>query len=502
MGVRQIYVRTLDQTNLQPVPGTDSAISVALSSDGRTAAFVTNDTQLKRVSFANGVVEPLVTGVMLFSGPAWVSDGAIVYSRGARLMLRSRDGAERELAAVDTEAGEISLSWPVPTADNRTILFVSRRKSTGGLQSRVESVPLAGGPRRLVLDGAEQVVFASADRLVFARNGTLYTAPFDMARAATIGTPTRLAEAVVEGSVGGIAAAIAAAGTLLVAPSSVLANHLVSVSMDGGERPIRSEAREFRNPRMSPDGRVIAFSEAGAVWTLDPERGAFTRVSTIRDRTVGFAIWSPDGTRIYYRSADGIRYQSADGEGASTLLPNTVQGDYPNSFTPDGATLVIIRVTAENGGDIYTTPAAGGNLKPLVASKSYEGGPEVSPDGKWLTYVSDESGRFEVYLRPIGGPDRKWPVSSEGGVHAIWGHNGRQIFYRSGRRVLSVDVTTTPEVRLSAPRLLFENRYVFGQNLTIPNYSLTADGREFIMVEEEPGGRHLNLVLNWWQGSR
>jgi Tol biopolymer transport system component len=220
--------------------------------------------------------------------------------------------------------------------------------------------------------------------------------------------------------------------------------------------------------------------------------------STDVDSTVGFPLWSIDGQRLFYRSADGIRVRRADGEGESTVLPNTGQGDYPGAVTPDGSTLVLTRLAAENAGDLYSTPATGGALTPLIVTPAYEGGPQISPDGKWLLYISNDSSRFEVYVRALSGSDRKYAVSSEGGTHAIWSRDGRRIFFRLGQKFFAVSFSaTTTGVHLGAPEFLFERRQAFGQNLTIPNYSLSADGREFLMVREEPGGRHLSLVQGW-----
>ena len=267
-GTRQIYTRSLDEMAVRPVAGTDTAVSVALSPDGAAAAFLTNDTRLKRVVLANGVVEPLADGASIYSGPAWVGE-SIVFSRGASLALRSRDGAEQELAKIDAAAGEVSLSWPTPVAGERTVLFVSRRRSPSGMQSRVEAVPATGGPRRVVLEGAEQVVFASADRILFERGGVLYVAPFNGAGAETTGVPVRLAETAAKGSNGGSAAAVAPSGALLIASPSVLASRLVFVSMTGVERPVRGASRGYQNPRVSPDGRLVAFTDAGTIWTLE-----------------------------------------------------------------------------------------------------------------------------------------------------------------------------------------------------------------------------------------
>jgi Tol biopolymer transport system component len=144
-------------------------------------------------------------------------------------------------------------------------------------------------------------------------------------------------------------------------------------------------------------------------------------------------------------------------------------------------------------------PIGGGEPRVLQATPAYEGGAQFSPDGKWLTYVSNTSTRMEVHLRPLDGPDR-YQVSTTGGLGALWSRDGKRIFFRNGTRFQVVDVDTTgPKPRLSTPRLLFERRYSFGPNLTIPNYSMSADSTAFLLVS--PGGGYLNLVFNWLASS-
>jgi serine/threonine-protein kinase len=290
---------------------------------------------------------------------------------------------------------------------------------------------------------------------------------------------------------------VSASGNLLVAPGALFDNQLVWVSQTGSERVIPSGPRRYISPRVSPEGRRIAFAAASTIWTLDLDRNTFTRVTAETDPVISYPLWSRDGKSIYYRSTDGLRMRNADGSGASTLLPNTGPTDYPNSFTPDGQTLVLQRLGPKTAADLYTTPARGGPLTPLLVTNAYEAAADVSPDGKWITYVSNESGRMNVYLRPFGGPDRKWTVSSQGGTHPIWSVDGRRIFYRSGNQVIGVDVTTSPEVQLGEPRVLFERRYSFGQSITLANESISHDGKDLLMVEELPDSRYLNLVLNW-----
>jgi eukaryotic-like serine/threonine-protein kinase len=136
-------------------------------------------------------------------------------------------------------------------------------------------------------------------------------------------------------------------------------------------------------------------------------------------------------------------------------------------------------------------------IRPLLQTSAYEGGGRLSPDGRWLAYISNESGQNEIYLRPFNGPDRRWTVSTQGGTQVVWNPNGREIFYRNGDKMMAVNLTTTPEVKLSAPRVLFEQRYAFGAGITMANYDVTRDGQRFIMVKDESGAARLNVILNW-----
>jgi eukaryotic-like serine/threonine-protein kinase len=155
------------------------------------------------------------------------------------------------------------------------------------------------------------------------------------------------------------------------------------------------------------------------------------------------------------------------------------------------------RQTADTSGDVYVLDLHG-ETKPraVVSAPAYEGGAQFSPNGRWMAYASDESGQMQVYVRPYPGSDRKDQVSTQGGTQPLWNRNGRELFYRNGNKMMVVDVTTSPNLVLSQPRQLFEQRYSFF-TVTIPNYDISADGQRFVMVKDEFGSGRLNLVLNW-----
>src|SRR5262249_20795354 len=142
--------------------------------------------------------------------------------------------------------------------------------------------------------------------------------------------------------------------------------------------------------------------------------------------------------------------------------PNTSMADIPSSFSPDGETLALTRQSSAGASDVYVLSVRGDSgARPLVSSPANEGGGPFSPDGHWMAYTSDESGEAQVYVRPYPGPDRKWLVSTDGGMSVRWNSDGRELFYRNGEKMMAVDVSTSPELKLSAPRLLFEQRYAF-----------------------------------------
>ncbi len=207
--------------------------------------------------------------------------------------------------------------------------------------------------------------------------------------------------------------------------------------------------RAYANPRLSPDGDRLLV-QAGDLWFQDLSRPTFTRL-TPRDAVINaFPMWMPDGRRVIYRSPNGLRIQDADGSGAAQTIAQTADTDYPGGLTPDGESLVFMRSTQQTSFDIEILSLRNPTQRrPLLNSAAYESGARLSPDGRWLVYVSNESGQNDVYLRPFPALDRRWTISTQGGTQPVWNPNGREIFYRSGDKMMSVEVTTSSDIKLS-----------------------------------------------------
>jgi serine/threonine-protein kinase len=288
---------------------------------------------------------------------------------------------------------------------------------------------------------------------------------------------------------------ISATGTMVYA-SAFATSRLVWVLRNGVEQAVGDAPRVYSNPRIAPDGNRVVV-QAGSLWILDLARATFTRVAPTADATTAFPMWTSDGQRIIARTAAGLTIYDADGSGRSQVIPGTADIDYPASMATDGDTLIMQRSTQETSFDILTLSLRNpSKVQPLVRTPAYEGGARISPDGKWLLYVSNESGQNEIYARPFPGSGRRWQVSTTGGTQATWNPNGRELFYRDGDKMMVVDVSAAHELTLSAPRMLFEQRYAYGAGITVSNYDLSRDGQRFLMVKDEPGAGRLSIVLN------
>ena len=490
-GTRQVYIRSLDQYEPVVLSVSDGATSCFFSPDGRSIGVITAAGVLKTISIADGLTATVAVDVSFLYGGAWLPDDRIVFIRAAALwQIQRLGGTAVPLTTLGGARNDTLHAWPAALPDGKTVLF--------GVQSaegwRIDALTLATGERHVVVEGASMPAYTSSGHLVFLRENQLLVAPFDLARLQVTGPATQAIPNVPMTSSGSTIADVSRTGTAIYSATAAV-SRLVWVSRQGMEQPLNDVLRGYANPRLAPDGNRLVV-QAGDLWIQDLTRATFERIAA-KDVTNGFEIWTPDGRQVIDRSARGLRVQDADGSGRILLIPGTTEWDYPASVTADGQTLIFLRSSQETSFDIFALALKNpGPVQPILKTPAYEGGAKLSPDGHWLLYVSNESSQNEIYLRPYGGPDRRWPVSTQGGTQAVWNPNGKEIFYRNGNKMMAVDVETTPDVKLSPPHVLFEGRYAFGSGITIANYDVARDGQRFIMVKDEAGAARLNVVLN------
>jgi len=261
------------------------------------------------------------------------------------------------------------------------------------------------------------------------------------------------------------------------------------------------QADNYVYPRLSPDGRRVAFAipqdidDLGSradIWIQDLERATRTRV-TFEGLNRFFPVWAPDGTRIMFGSSrPGTRgydvyWTQADGSGGEEPLVGDQYNQFPTSWSPDGRALAFYEDHPETRRDVWVlSMGAERTRSPILKTPFQERAPAFSPDGRWLAYVSDESGRDEVYVLPYPGPGGKVAISTGGGTEPVWSADGRELFYRSSDRMIVVAVKTAPTFAAGAPRVLFQEPYVRDNSsgAGIPNYDVSRDGQRFVVVKD------------------
>jgi eukaryotic-like serine/threonine-protein kinase len=387
-----------------------------------------------------------------------------------------------------------------------------------GGKAAIVSNPLAGvgvlsletGEFRLLLEGAGGGRYA-AGHLIFARPGLLLAARFDVQRLVLTGPEAVVLEGVRTGEEGVTPqpqAVFSRDGTLIYASGGAQrkTTRPVWVDRQGRVQPLGMPPRSYRTMRISPDGRLLAIIVADPkndLWVQDLERGAWTRRTTGAEP--GRVTWTPDGERIVFGSRrDGpSKTYWVPRDGSSEPEPFLTEDLQPavGSFSPDGQLVATFKRDPATGLDLWVLKLKGNQTsQPFLRTRFTEVGPSFSPDGRWIAYVSDESGQYEVYVRPYPARDGKFPVSTDGGEEPVWSHDGKELFYRNGRKWMAAAVNLKAEFSAQKPKLVFEGPYA---NVGDISYDVTPDGQRFLVLEpvesEVAPVTHLNVVLNWFE---
>jgi Tol biopolymer transport system component len=488
LGTRRVYVQELDSGTTIGLPGTEFAQGVYFSPPGDAVGFVNSDRAVYRLSLSGGAPTHMAQQTE-YSNGTWADSGFFI-SRDRVLWHIPLSGEARQLTTLD--AGELSHTAPHVLPGGRAVVFTVWGRPFPG---RVELLTLADGKRRTLAAPGVIPVF-SAGHILYATDGALLALPFDVERLLPTGDPfVVLPKGELHGAMTGSPYfAASTSGTLIYLPADSARNRLVWVSRDGSERPLSDGRGAYGNPKLSPDGRRLLVEERGAaIWVVDLARQTQTRVLS-RAFVSGRGLWLRGGTRLLFKSWDDVRVIDTEGDSSGSIIKGLTASDLPTAVHPDGDTLAFTRADADI--DVFVASIDGKEEpRAVVATPRNDLAATFSPDGRWLLYNADDSGQFEVYLRPYPAVDRRWQVSTGGGVEPRWSTDGREIYYRQGAAMMAVKVTLGSTPVLSDPVKLFEAAYAFGEDRTSINYDVAADGR-FVMIREDSNSR-LRVILNW-----
>jgi len=516
-GGRQLYLRRLDQLEAKAIPGAAGARNPFFSPDGQWVAFWQNY-KLRKLALSGGAPVAL-TDVEGIGGSHWAPDGTIFVSGYPEGIWRIPEGGgtPREVTDVDASKGERSHRLPQLLPGGKAVLFTIAPEGVETYDdARIAVQSLETGTRKILIEGGTGARYSPTGHIVYARGGALLAAPFDVQRLTLTGTPVPVLEGVFQ-SLGYGAAhfSLSDDGTLAYVPGSAVGAGRVPVWVDrqGREETLALPPRAYLHPRMSPDGRQLAIEIEGTShnsFIYDLARGVLSKFST--DGTSHWPLWTPDGKRLTFRvwrSKVGFTMWSApaDRSAAEELLVDGTRQSAA-SWSPDGRVVAFTQMDPETGADLWVLEVGGGRKPvPFLRTKFNEGSPRFSPDGRWIAFSSNESGRNEVYVQAYPGPGSRTQVSSEGGFDPVWTRSGREVFYRSGNKMMAVAATSGAAFSAGRPQMLWERFYAHGLSSVCgapgpssSNYDVTPDGQRFLMIKEnEQDGRYtrIHVVLNW-----
>jgi tRNA A-37 threonylcarbamoyl transferase component Bud32 len=510
-GVERIVSRRLDAPAFTALAGSDDALQLFASPDGRWVAYRSRAGGLLRLPTGGGVADAIDADAAWGYGD-WGSDGALYYSRSYNTGLwrvRAETRKPEMLSNADTARGELAHWHPQLLPDGRHVLFTAFRTPIDS--ARIEVLSLDDGTRTVVQAGAVSGRYVPSGHLLFGRRGVLYAVAFDLAGLRTRGTPTPVVEDMaMRYSDGAAHFAVSANGTLAYLAGSDVnaATALVWVDRTGRVTPALDISAVLEEPSLSPDGRFVAFSrtergESPDVWVLELARGALTRITSGGASDFN-PIWTPDGRRLVYTVESPVfDLWSRDATGGAPAEPvlRSPFDKYPSGFTPDGSQLLFEHAVNPRA-QVWRMTLADRRAEKVLEGSREVVDARVSPDGRWIAYQSAESGRSEVYVTSWPTPGRRQLVSVNGGTGARWTKGGRELVFRSGRQMLAVSVDPQSG-EPGKPAVLFEADMLYSWARS-PNYDVTPDGSRFLMVRRSGPRRaeRVHVITNWFDELR
>jgi len=521
----QLYVRSVDQVEPTRLGDVGGVRGPFFSPDGQWIGFVATE-ELEKVAVTGGPSVRLCRLDGTPRGASWRPSGSIVFATAnteTGLWEVSEAGGEpRVLTRPDHAKNELDHLWPEVLPGGGAVLFTIR--STMGGTDRLAVLDLRTGEQKVIVQNGSNPHYVSSGHLVYSVGDALRAVAFDLERREVRGTPIPVLTQVQSFAPGHAYFDMARDGTLVYVPSlgHAVPRTLVWVDRRGREEAIPVPSRAYRHPRISPDGTRVAVDvddEERGIWIWDVHRGTFTPF-TFGPSVEQLPVWTPNGRHIVFGSnragVMNVFRQAADGSGATERLTESPHDQIPTSISPDGTRLVLNEVLATPDLMMLTLDrgrAATGSgraehveprrTEPLIQTPNNDQAGEISPDGRWLAYVSYRSGRAEIYLHPF--PDvtgGQWRISVGGGKGPLWARNGQELFYADPTGgLMGVRVDRAASWSAGTPMRVLESGYFVGPGEAFRTYDVAPDGKRFLMIKQSELSsetyRSFIVVQNW-----
>jgi Tol biopolymer transport system component/predicted Ser/Thr protein kinase len=527
-GKQELATRLLGQALPTLLSGTENAFDAFFSPDSQWVGFFADD-KLKKISVLGGAAVTLCDAPTPRGG-SWGEDGNIIAA------LNTADGLSRVSSTggmaqplTKLSQGERTHRWPQILPERSAVLFTASNTTGQYDDANVQVLSLRTGEIKTLARGGYfgryLATSGSKGHLVYIHEGVLFGVPFDPAKLELRGAAVPVLEDVASDTTnGGGQLDFSRAGIFAYRSGKSASNYAVLwLDSSGKNQPLVATPGIYNSPRFSPDGQRLALAMSSArgrdVYVYDTQRDALSRLTFTGQGNN--PLWTPDGKHIVFWSAGSFWWIRADGAGEPQRLLESKDSLYTSSFSPDGRRLAYYETNSETKNDIWTLPLdltdaehpKPGKPEPFLRTAFSEGSAVFSPDGRWLSYTSDESGRFEIYVRPFqsspGGPGGKWQISTTGGTYSFWSRDGRELYYEGGdNRIMVVDYTAKGDSFAAGKPRVWSDAQIRPPAVGSSPLDLAPDGKRFAVfpmsgaAAEDKGSVHVTFLLNFFDELR